>query len=213
MTMASFVERNKAWVLPLLGAGVLAVVLLNLRSSSPPPAGPESPAQAAVEIPPSTSGGAGSAPPAAVPESGADLWSDLRALETLPAAIAGEDALRNRAYQALGPAMKPPRIPEIPFPTAPLPPSKPAAGKDLATTIPEPAPPPPEPEFVIQGPRGRKVWLNGKPFREGESVGEGPYRIGRIGRSRVEIQGPQGSLTRSTIPAPRQGSQASKVTP
>ncbi len=210
--MASFVERNKAWVLPLLGAGVLAVVILNVRGNSPPPAGPESPAQTAAEMPAATAG-AGPAPPTAVPESGADLWSDLRALETLPAAIAGEDALRNRAYQSLGSAMNPPRVPELPFPTAPLPPSKPAAGKDLVPATLEPAPPPPEPEFVIQGPRGRKVWLNGKPFREGEHVGEGPYRIGRIGRSKVEIQGPQGSLTRSTIPAPRPGSQASKETP
>lgn len=189
--MASFVERHKLWVLPLLGVGVAAVVILNFRSSSSPtpPAEPPAPVEAVV----------GTAPAAEPAAAGTDLWADLKALETVPPSLAQDGALSLRAHAALGKAMDPPPLPELAQPrSAPAEPRKAVAV--LEPVAPVPPPPPPEPDFVFQGPRGRRVWIEGRPLAEGQGVPEGPYRIGRIGRSRVELIGPQGSTSHSTIP-------------
>lgn len=193
--MASFVERHKLWLLPVLGAGALAVVILNIRGASAPT--PENPAQPQQETAP---------PPPEAPAAGTatDLWADLKALEPVPPSLAQDGALSVRAHHALGKAMEPPARPELPSPRPPAQEVRKAQGTPPpeAVALP-PLAPPPEPDFVFQGGKGRRVWIGGRPFSEGQNVQEGPYRVGRIGRSRVEILGPQGAVTRSTIPPPR----------
>ena len=203
--MASYIERNKLWLLPLLGVGAAAVVILNIRgaSSSPPP--PESQAQSQMEVPPVPE-----APPAGT---GTDLWADLKALETVPASLAQDGPIMVRSHLALGKAMDPPAPPEVPVPR-PAEPELRKAQPPPVESVPAAAPlPPPEPDFVIQGSKGRRVWIDGRPFTEGQNVQDSPYRVGRIGRSRVEILGPQGTTTRSTIPHPRRIPKAHEENP
>lgn len=205
--MASFVERNKLWLLPVLGAGALAVVILNIRGATSATPAADNPAQPQVEAAP--------APPELPPPgAGTDLWADLKALEPVPASLAQDGPISVRAHLALGKAMDPPTLAILPGPRPLEQETRRAHLPTQVEAVPLPSlVPPPEPDFVFQGPSGKRVWIGGRPFTEGQNVRDSPYQVGRIGHSRVEILGPQGAVIRTTIPPPRQTPKAHEENP
>jgi hypothetical protein len=194
----SFIEKNKAWILPLLGVAAAGVVYLNIRTLSAPPA-PPAPAptpEAGAPAPPSA--------PAPAPEgtSSGDLWEDLRKFAVPPASLADENSFRDQARRSIPGALR--------APSEPLALSAPVGVRE-PLAAPEPGPkagpgpgtpsnPPPGLDFLIQGPNGSRAWLEGRPYRSGESVPGQPLKVGTIGFASVELKGPKGKTILSTNP-------------
>ena len=207
----SFVEKNKAWLLPLLGLGVGAVVYLNLRTLSPtaplpvapltltPPPAPGGsaptlgrPAMGGPSV--SVSGVSVSAPAGAA----GDLWSDLQALAKAPDALLQEEALRTRCRENLGAFLEAPAPVRLPRPgrVREAESDKPAAQAVQAVQGPPPPPPVPPPvDFVLSGPRGATAWIHGQSCRVGEAVAGSPYAVASIEWNRVGLRGPGGRIT------------------
>ena len=203
----SFVEKNKAWLLPLLGVGVAAVVYVNYRDMTAPapvaPAGPAAPAAPASE-----GQGPAAAPAVAVaprPTTAASvdaqgLWADLQALAAPPAALAQESALRERARASLGPLL------DVTFPTGLPRPARVreaapahAAAAVAAALVPREAPAVPSVEFILSGPAGFSAWFQGRPYRLGQTLRGGGFRVEAITWNRVTLSGPAGQvIQRST---------------
>jgi hypothetical protein len=190
----SFIEKNKVWLLPLLGLGILGVGYLNfqtLRGDQPPAAL----AEAAVPV---------EAEPAAVAlspegtETTEALWNDLLPFAILPGNLAQEGALTDRARLALGPELDGASPLLLGRPAwaalAPLPP-KPGG---LGTTQDLSGEGPPELDFLIHGPHGSYAWFGGKAYRTGEKLLDSGYTLSRIGPTFVELTGPQGRIVEST---------------
>jgi hypothetical protein len=194
----SFIEKNKAWILPLLGVGVLGVLYMNFRPSpASPVSGPEpvAPAPQGAEVP----------PPVPVKPAGAaegDLWEDLRGFAALPPVLADENGFRDQARRSAV------SILPAPGPSARL--SSPTGVRE-----PQPAPSPdvkpgpvqasdanpsPELDFLIHGPAGARAWLDGLPYRSGESIPGQPLSVGPIGANSVVLKGPKGKTILSTNP-------------
>jgi hypothetical protein len=191
----SFVEKNKAWLLPLLGLGVGIVGFLNYRSFTAAPAPPEAavpgPATAAVPAPVAPA----PAPPSPAPAAaGSDVWSDLEALAAPPAALTQEGPLKDRCRENLGKFLDAPAAFTLPLPgwvreaereqpaTAAAVPAKPVG----------PPPVPPQVEFIFSGGSGATAWVKGHPYRVGEMIRPGPFSVASIERARVGLLGPDG---------------------
>ena len=207
----SFIEKNKVWLLPLLGAGILGVGYMNFQTlrGEPPPgdaaAAMQSVAEQSVAEQPAAGQPAAESPAISAPalepstaEGSEDLWSDLKPFAVLPGNLAQEGLLRDRARLALGPepgregamnlgkpgwASLAPALPPVPGSGSE------SAGGEL-----------PELDFLIHSPRGSFAWFGGRPYRTGEKVLDSGYTLSRIGPTSVELTGPSGKLVVSTIP-------------
>jgi hypothetical protein len=194
----SFVEKNKAWLLPLLSAGVVAVVFVNLRSlrpSRPAPALPERMASApALPAPPSPPAQRSDPPPGTA----GDLWGDLKPLARPPAAILEESALRDRSRENLD-ALLDQRFPtDLPRPGL-VREAQPIQVAEQTGPVAKaaPAPPPmPDLEFILSAPGGLRAWFQGHPYREGQTLSGGGYRVGSIQWDEVTLIGPAGTTLR-----------------
>lgn len=188
----SFVERHKAWLLPLLGLGVVGVVLLNVNTfrkpavSNPPPPSeaPSAPVAGAVTpavIPPP--------PPEAVPNppEGGDLWADLRSLEAPAPQLNDLPNLMTLAEQPLSEVAQPrPRLHPEAWGRLPALPDIPKATGEAS------APPPlPMLDFILRTPKGRWAYFSGRPFTVGQSP-DGHHRVLSIEARRVTLRGPDG---------------------
>lgn len=193
----SFIEKNKAWILPLLGVAAAGVVYLNIRTMSAPPAPPAAPPAPEPVAAPATPEGTSSG----------DLWEDLRKFAAPPPALADENGFRDQARRSTGGAL---RVPEadatLPSPSAvrepkPISEPKPKSGAGPET----PSHPPPGLDFLIQGPTGSRAWLEGRPYRSGEKIPGQPLQVGSIGFASVELKGPKGRTILSTNPLHHSG--------
>ncbi len=193
----SFIEKNKAWILPLLGVGLLGVLYLNLRptpAASPagaPTQGPEAAAQVAATSP--------SLPERPAESPGSDLWEDLRGLAAPPPFLADENGFRDlgrRSVMALLQAPGPSAALGIPSGVR-----EPQAAADPALKSgAAPGIAPPELDFLIHGPAGARAWLNGQPYRSGEPLPGQTLSVGPIGFTSVVLKGPKGRTVLSTNP-------------
>lgn len=200
----SFVERNKAWILPLLLVAGAGVVYLNVRTLSGPtqapsepgttasgPAGVPAPATPAAPVPSDTQ---------ASPAPDTSLWEDLKPLAVVPSGLEPSEALQSRATAVLGDEVLHPRLP--PRPAFPVPPNpvgpRPPVRASGAGTAPGIAP---DPDFLIEIPEGRRAWFSGEGYREHQKLDGSPFLIRRIHRDRVVLEGPGGPQTRSTHPS------------
>lgn len=199
----SFVEKNKAWLLPLLAVGVLAVVYMNIRtmSASPtPPAQPstdsEAPAVADSEVPtgPETPVAAPSAPMSPEADAGPDLWADLRGMAAPPPYLADENTFRDLARRsALEAIQDQPKPDTLTLPAGvrePLPPLEAAdksgsVGSLSSSQI-------PELDFLIHSASGSRAWLEGKGYRSGQVLDGNLLSVGPIRSTSVELKSPSG---------------------
>lgn len=204
----SFIEKNKAWLLPLLALGVLGVGYMNYRSftgesAAPDGAAPQEttpleeaapPAEAAAPTPepsPQTE-----EPNEASAESG-NLWADLESFAVVPGELGQEGPLRDRARVALDPGLTQEPLLLLDKPThSSLQPIRPksvgGSGPDLAT--------PPQLDFLIHTPQGAFAWFEGRGYRVGENLGDSGYVVNRIGATSVELMGPGGAVLEYTNP-------------
>lgn len=194
----SFVEKHKAWLLPLLGLAAAGVVYMNIRAFSGSPA----PAAAEGQPPAETPENPEPAPqPEAAPESGSggdgDLWADLRGLAEVPPALKDEAAMRSRARTGVVDLMKPLDPPSVLRPAAvrePKAPTPPVAAAEAA-----PGEPPPL-DFLVQGGQGGRAWFEGAPFRSGQALPGTRLVVGPISGSKVTLKSPSGPRVLSTNP-------------
>lgn len=199
----SFVEKNKAWLLPLLAVGVLGVVYMNIRtmSASPtPPAGPPTDSETPPGADPGVS--SGTETPVAVPSApgspeanaGADLWADLRGLAAPPPYLADEntfrDLARRSALEAIRDQSKPANLTLPSDVRVPLPPVETAEKPGPKGSLPEPQVP--ELDFLIHGASGSRAWLEGKGYRSGQAIDGNLLSVGPIRSTSVELKGPSG---------------------
>ena len=198
----SFIEKHKAWLLPLLGLGVLGVGYMNFRtfqgdapaaeSAAPEPA-PATGAPSAAGTPPAPEVPAEEPAPAS-----GDLWADLKPLAVLPGSLADEDGLRKRARLPLdselgevgAASVAKPAWASLSSPSGP-----PAAHREAMAEAPAPAP---EVEFLLHGPQGSSAWFGGRGYRPGERLQGSAYSVSRIGRDFVELSGPGGKILETT---------------
>lgn len=192
----SFAERHKAWLLPLLALGVLGVVYMNIQMLGSKPAPTPAPAAPAATPAPAPV-------PAAAPQTegqGKELWGDLRALETpSPRLLDTAELMRlgERSQEGTSPSrgamLHPDRWPRTVAP-------RPAAAATARTDAP-PEPPPPLPQvvFVARTPSGPVVWIEQRPYREGDRL-PGGYRVTRIALDRVRFEWAGKALERALVP-------------
>jgi len=203
----SFIEKNKAWILPLLGVGVLGVLYLNFRPTPPPapPSGPEVPVAPGTPAPEPTP-----APAVATPAPGAaegDIWEDLRAFAVPPPFLADENSFRDRARRSAQAALQDtsPTL-ALDAPTGvrePVPPPEPSAKTGVG--LPATPAPPPELDFLIHGPTGARAWFEGQSYRSGQAIEGKALSVGPIGVHSVELKGPKGKTVLSTNPLHHSG--------
>jgi hypothetical protein len=198
----SFIEKNKVWLLPLLGLGVLGIGYMNFRTfqgdtpenAASPAAQPASPAPApAPEV-----AAPASSPVSPGAEASGDLWADLQVFAVLPGNLGQESVMKDRARLALGSELgeEPPLTLEKPTGTTLAKPpqqavesgAKPSGGAA------------PELEFLIQSPQGAFAWFGGHAYRTGETFLDGGYTVSRIGSTFVELRGPQGIILKYANP-------------
>ena len=198
-------ERNKLWLLPLLGVGVLGVLWMNFQVFKPKAAEPAAPlppppSQTSPVIPAAPPPPVATPMPASAPSvSGPDIWSDLRLLETPPPELTRVEELLLEGEKAFDVARlghsEPPILnpkdwqflPEPEFPRARPEPALAAASVPL-----------PKLDFVLEDARGeQEAWFAGRAYREGDSP-DGIHRIRKISRWSVVLSGPGGELRLST---------------
>jgi hypothetical protein len=197
----SFVEKNKTWILPVLGLGAGAVVWFNIRTFNPPaPSGQTAPStMAAAPAPPP----APEAPPAA--GAGAALWDDLSPVTFVPAELGVRATLEQQALTRLGPgAFADPAAPLVTRPGAAESPRNPQQSSHFKGGAPAFAPPP---DFLIEGPGGTQAWFDGHGYRTGQPLRGHPFTVQGIQiqpSPGVTLHGATGSTSRSTRHAPAQ---------
>jgi hypothetical protein len=188
----SFVERNRRWLLPLLGAGVAGVLWMNLpvrtaaaAEHAAPAAAPEAPPQDDAQPQP---------PPVAL-----SLEQDFKFLETPePSDPVG---LLAAGRQVLGAALREPRRAELHpdqwgrLPGIPPPSRAPGPGPRAALQ------PPPPVDFLIETSAGPEAWIKGVGYRPGATL-EGGYKLKRITGTGVVLAGPRGEEDRPLRSAP-----------
>ncbi len=205
----SFAEKNKAWLLPLLGLGVAGVVFMNIKlfTGDKPAAAQESQAPQAAASP-----AVPEAPPPvaeSAPDTSGDLWADLRAYAKTPENLTEDKALRDRSRVRVGQDLETPSPSPLPRPSTNLEgwiPLRKAAEK--GTQDPSPLVPAPEVEFLVHGPSGARAWFDGQGFRQGESLPGLHYSVEKIGSTSVELKGPKGKTTQSTHPIHKVGAES-----
>lgn len=194
----SFIEKNKAWLLPLLGLGILGVGYMNFRTlqvdQSPTESVPVQPAMTPpAELPLASGNPEGT-------EAAADLWSDLQPFAVLPGNLSQATVLTDQARVALGPELG------IESPLS--------LGRPASASFTAPTPKPrgqgstlevsgdglPELDFLIHGAQGSHAWFGGRAYRTGEMIPHTGYTLSRIGPTFVELTGPQGKVVESTHP-------------
>jgi len=210
----SFVEKNKAWLLPLLAVGVLGVVYLNIRTmtaSPAPPAlpsaesepNPATPAEGAAPEAAPAAPGADAPPPVAadsqVPtrpgaDSGLDLWADLRGLAAAPPYLADENTFRDLARRsALDAIRSQPQPGILTVPSGVREPLLSAeASEKSGVNASLPSSQVPELDFLIHGTTGSRAWLEGKPYRAGQILDGNQLSVGPISSTSVVLKGPSG---------------------
>ncbi len=208
----SYIENNKAWILPLLGVGTAGVIWMNVRTFNPPPS------TAQETLPPA---GAPAASPAAaapptvtpplppVPDGNQSLWDDLRPVAFVPAALEASATFEQNALSSLpSGAFSAPGLASVVRPVGPEPrqnaprASLPGTGTPAAALA--VAPPP---DFLIDGPGGAQAWFEGQGYHTGQALKGHPFQVQGIRIlpwPQVTLQGPAGSTTHSTRPAPVQ---------
>jgi len=205
--MSSFIERNKAWVLPLLGVAAAGVIYMNVKMLGP------SAKAVAPPAPPPAAGAPGPAPqpvapppPAPPPQSAPprpetpDLWSDLRALEEPWAGLNQTEAILARGGPSLTADLLRPPTPTLSTPKSlQVPEPRPIAVSGPASGASAPAAPPPEVDFLIRNALGSAAWMEGSGFKVGQLL-PGGWRVRRITPDMVEVEGPAGILRRWTNP-------------
>jgi len=207
----SFAERNKLWLLPVLGLGVALVGWYNVKAFSGPQAATPEASAPQPEVPsepaPPTQGAAPTASPVPVPApspvpgpEGAGLWDDLKALAVVPADLNRLEALDSQARGVLpasalleggaeGPRLAGPRV------WAPKERPRPIGGHEAAS-----GPAAPDPDILVQLPEGRRVWIDGVGYREQQPLAQAPWRVHRIAPRAVELQGPRGTEVKPIHP-------------
>jgi hypothetical protein len=183
-------ETNKIWILVALGVVLAGVVVMNLKNFSAPPKAPGMLAAAAAT--PATIGSARPEPVAAAATEGEpkppDLWSDLRAMATVPSALTRDGDLRERARQVmdLAPVAREAMAPfAVPQPQA----VRPEVAGPAADGVPVE---PPTLEFLATGPHGSWAWFAGRPYAQGERLSPGVFRVEAIRSGSVVLSGPGG---------------------
>lgn len=201
----SFVERNKNWVLPLLGVMALGVIYMNFQMFKPKPKAPEPPG-AAPPLTATAPAAVIAAPPPPAPEPTPagprkpDLWSDLRALEEPWAGLNQADALLKQGSQPLKAELLHPVPWVLPLPVSLRVPEPLRGAPTTPATLPSrPSAPPPEVDFLILNPKGTSAWLGGSGFRVGQVLAGG-WKVRRITPDMVEVEGPGGVIRRWTNP-------------
>jgi hypothetical protein len=188
----SFAEKNKRWLLPVIGVGVAGVIWMNLSDRPAPPAG--APASAPLAAPRETD--TDPAPVRAVRPLGvapAEPDPELKALEAPPAAVYDPAPLILAGRKALtpdqrGPA-RPPRLHSGQWAAlCPLPGVQP--GSPAAQVKPQALPPL---DFIFASGSGREAWMGGVGYRPGAVVRDG-YVLSRITRTGVVLSGPSGPV-------------------
>jgi len=181
-----FIERNKRWLLPLLGAGVAGVLWLNLAAGSDP----ATPAPVAGAAPEPEQAEARPAPGEAPPA------SDFKYLETPPPEGNEPAPFLQEGRRVLGadlrgparpPALHPDQWSKLPAVPAPEP-----TGPRVAAAAPQP---PPAVDFLIESGARREAWIKGVGYAAGATL-EGGYRLKRITATGVVLAGPGGEVER-----------------
>lgn len=193
----SFIEKNKVWLLPLLGLGVLGVGYMNFRTLQGEPAAPEAAAPAETPQEPAPVS-APETPAAPAPEG--DLWADLQAFALVPGNLSDANRLKDRARLALGAelgagnglTLEKPAWSGLSVQTVRPAGTAPASHADPGQV--------PEPEFLIHGPQGSFAWFAGQAYRAGEPIQHGSYVLKRIGPAYVELSSPDGKVLAFTNP-------------
>jgi hypothetical protein len=54
----------------------------------------------------------------------------------------------------------------------------------------------PELEFILTCPQGLRAWFQGHPYKEGQNLPGGAYRVGAIQWDQVTLVGPAGRTVR-----------------
>ena len=194
----SFVEKHKAWLLPLLGLAAAGVVYMNIRTFQ----GSAAPAVAEGQPPAETPESPEPVPPPEAVHSAeeggdGDLWGDLRGLAEVPSALKDEGALRARARTGVSDLMKPLDPPSVPRPAAVREPKAPTPPGPAAEAA--PGEPPPL-DFLVQDGQGGRAWFEGAPFRKGQALPGTRLVVGPISGSKVTLKGPSGPRVLSTNP-------------
>lgn len=209
----SFIERNKAWVLPLLGVAAVGVIYMNVKmmgpaaksAAAPAKPAPVAGAPTAAPVAASTPVTAPPPPPPAPPPSPAhtgapDLWADLRVLEEPWAGLNQSDGLLRQGSQALRPeALRPsprPALPSVSVRVPEPPPQRMSLPSEGPLSPPQPVP---EVDFLMRNARGSAAWVGGSGFREGQLL-SGGWRVRRITPDMVEVEGHGGVVRRWTNP-------------
>ena len=172
----SFIEKNKTWILPLLGLGAAGVIWMNVRAFNPAPSTAPEPLPP-VEAAPSPLAVADAPPASGINES---LWDELRPVAFVPTSLEVRATFEQKALHSLPPeAFSTPEAPSVARPSG----SEPSrssrtmpgsTGSGAPGTAPQPAP---SPDFLIDGPGGAKAWFDGQGYRIGQPLKGRPYSV------------------------------------
>ena len=180
----SFAERNKRWLLPLLGLASAGVLWMNL-SGTEAPAKDRAPS---VEAPESAAGT--DPPPPPTQAGGHDLAAPPpQANDTAPFLLAGHLALS----AALRGSPEPPGLHPDQWKNLPNPP--PAPPPQVGISLPALKTPPPL-EFIIETGSGRQAWLGGRGYRQGDTL-EGGFVLKRVTPGGIVLSSPAGMEERT----------------
>lgn len=161
----SFVERNKRWLLPVLGVPLAGVVWLNLPGGPPQAAPAQAPA----------------APQEPVPHADPAYAEDN---ETLPLLLAGRQPLSGDLMDARrSPALHPDQWTGL---------YQPRPNRDVPAR-PVPAGKLPRVDFLLETPTRLEAWIGGRAYREGDRL-EGGQVLKRITPTGVVVSGPNGEV-------------------
>jgi hypothetical protein len=187
----SFVERNKAWLLPLLAVGLGAVVYMNIQAYKTP----STPTNAEPTPAPEPTSTQPPALPNDKPSEGTsnqEIWADLRRLEAPWHKLNDSAGILESADRRLDL--------DTPAPTAhpqsqawsrlTNPKRIKVESRGMEAASPQPAP---RLSFVAQTPSGSVAWIAGLPYSSGQ-VAPGGYRVKQIKSDSVIFEGPQGPV-------------------
>lgn len=172
----SFLERNRRWLLPTLGAAAAGVLWAWSPWRPPERPAPEPARTDPPRIPP--------------------VESDLTALATLPAWANDTAPLLLAGRHALTEELRNPPPPPVPRPLPRPAPTLPKARAMAAGAV-----PPPPLDFILETAAGREAWVKGRGYRPGEVL-EGGYILRHINPASMVVSGPLGDAERPLKAAP-----------